>query len=42
LDEGNPTFAGFGSGQWFWFSIIEQVAAAGKMRSSAVHLHKRV
>jgi hypothetical protein len=32
----------FDSGKWFWLSIIAQVAVAGEMLSSAVHLPKKV
>jgi hypothetical protein len=34
--------ADFGSGKWFWLTIIARFAVAGKRRSSFVHLHKRV
>jgi hypothetical protein len=32
LDEGNPSYAGFGSGKWFWLYIIVHVAMAGEWR----------
>jgi hypothetical protein len=41
MDEENSTCR-FGSGKWFWLSIIAHVAVAGKRLSSAMHLQKRV
>jgi hypothetical protein len=41
LDEENPTNAGLAQEKWFWLCIIVQVAMAGKVGSSALHLQQK-
>jgi hypothetical protein len=31
----------FGSGKWFWLSIIAEFVVAGETRSTVVHLQKK-
>jgi hypothetical protein len=42
LDEEKSKHAGFGSGKYFWLSIVAQIAVAHKRRSNLVQLNKSV
>jgi hypothetical protein len=41
VDEEKTKMCRFGSGNWFWLSIIAEFAVAGEWHSSAVHLRKK-